>query len=156
MCGLARTSINPPEFIMMGGDIAYHSGEFRPTQYLPLPLDIQPNPFVKPFAKPSPVCPGAIFEAIHPAHSTTEPYMHPEGPIHDDWEQAVKAVGHFSEFDAQESVFAVIAHDESLLEVVEFYPKKANERRRKGWKEQGRWRFLRDFDTKGKEKKGEA
>ena len=50
------------------------------------------------------------------------------------------------EFDADESVFSIIAHDMSLFDVVEFYPKKANEWREKGWCREGRWRFLREFE----------
>ncbi|TKA65209.1 hypothetical protein B0A55_09010 [Friedmanniomyces simplex] len=142
VCGLARTSADPPEFIIMGGDIAHHGGEFRPTKWLPLPDDIQPSPLVAPYAKAASVCPGSLFEAIHPKRSSTEPYMLPNGPIHDNAETAVESLDKFTEFDAQENVFAMIAHDESLLDVVEFYPKPANGWREKGWKEQGRWRFL--------------
>ncbi|CAJ2508489.1 Uu.00g135150.m01.CDS01 [Anthostomella pinea] len=154
MCGLARTSADPPEFIMMGGDIAHHGGEFRPTQWLPLPENIQPNPTVPPYTKDAPVCPGALFEAIHPTHSSTEPFMHPNGSFHDDKEVAMKSVGHFQEFDANDNIMAIIAHDTSIFDLVEKYPKPANGWRQKGWKEQGRWQFLNDFDTsvgKGKE-----
>lgn len=69
------------------------------------------------------------------------------GPIHDDAGVAVESLERFTEFDAQDNVFAMIAHDRSLLDVVECYPKPANGWRQKGWKEQGRWRFLTDFDT---------
>ena len=55
-----------------------------------------------------------------------------------------------TEFDAQDNIFSVIAHDLSLMDVVEFYPLNLNFWKDKGWKEQGHWRFLRDFDT-GKE-----
>ncbi|KAK3116913.1 hypothetical protein LTR53_002209 [Teratosphaeriaceae sp. CCFEE 6253] len=147
ICGLARTSADPPEFIIMGGDIAHHGGEFRPTQWLPIPNNIQPSPMVAPFARSAAVCPGSIFEAIHPQRSSIEPYMKPDGAIHDHADGAMESLDKFTEFDAQENVFAMIAHDGSLLDVVDFYPKPANGWRQKGWKEQGRWRFLRDFDT---------
>jgi hypothetical protein len=32
-----------------------------------------------------------------------------------------------------------------LLDVMDFFPKEANEWKAKGWKEEGRWRFLKDF-----------
>lgn len=48
-------------------------------------------------------------------------------------------------FDAHESILVIAAHDWSLRDVVEFYPNKANDWKRKGWKEAGRWRFLADF-----------
>jgi hypothetical protein len=48
-------------------------------------------------------------------------------------------------FDACENVLVVLAHDKSLLGVVDLVPTEVNEWKRKGWKEAGRWRFLRDF-----------
>ena len=147
ICGLARTSADPPEFIIMGGDIAHHGGEFRPTKWLPIPDDIQPSPLVAPYSRSAPVCPGSVFEAIHPNPGSNEPYMQPKGPIHDDTEGVIVSLEKFTEFDAQDNIFAMIAHDGSLLDVVDFYPKPANEWRKKGWKEQGKWRFLRDFNT---------
>ena len=48
-------------------------------------------------------------------------------------------------FDADDRVLVVIAHDYTLLEVVDFFPKEANGWKAKGWKEEGRWGFLRDF-----------
>ncbi|KAK5113121.1 hypothetical protein LTR62_003700 [Meristemomyces frigidus] len=146
MCALARTCAEPPEFILMGGDIAHHGGEFRPTKWLPIPDQIDPSPLAPPYAQNAPVCPGELFEAIHPKRSSTEPYTQLIGPIHEDVELAGKNLGHFQEFDAQPGVFAVIAHDASLRDVVEFYPAEANGWKGKGLGEQGRWRFLRDFD----------
>ncbi|KAK3675743.1 hypothetical protein LTR78_004384 [Recurvomyces mirabilis] len=150
MCALARVSAEPAEFILMGGDIAHHGGEFRPTKWLPLPGEINPNPLVAPYAKHAPVCLGALFEAIHPQKSSTEPFMQPIGPVHDDAEQVVISLANFQEFDAHPNVFAVIAHDAHLLDVVDFYPKFANDWKQKDWNEQGRWRFLRDYDTSQK------
>lgn len=151
ICGLARTSANPPEFILMGGDVAHHASEFRPTEYVPLPKYIEPNPLVAPFAKSTFACPGHIYEALHPKKSSTEPFVQALGFMHDDAKGACESVEKLLPFDAQDNIFSVIAHDLSLLDVVDLYPKTANDWKAKGWKEQGRWRFLRDFDT-GKEK----
>ncbi|EMC94885.1 hypothetical protein BAUCODRAFT_565746 [Baudoinia panamericana UAMH 10762] len=154
MCALARTSAEPPEFILMGGDVAHHGCEFRPTEYLPLPDNIVPNPMTPPFARTAgahAVCPGAIFAAVHPKKSTTEPFVQATGFIHDDAAEACKSVEKLLPFDAQENIFSVIAHDKSLLDVVDFYPRPANEWKAKGWKEESRWRFLRDFDTGSEE-----
>ncbi|KAL7895422.1 beta-lactamase-like protein [Trichoderma sp. TUCIM 5745] len=43
------------------------------------------------------------------------------------------------------NVFFTVAHDKSLLEVVEFFPKWANEWRSRDWAKQARWLFLRDL-----------
>ena len=147
MCALARTSADPPEFILLGGDVAHHGSEFRPSEFLPLIKSIEPNPLVAPFAKPTFVCPVSIFEAIHPKKSSTEPFVQALGFIHDDAKGACESVEKLLEFDAQDNIFSVIAHDLSLINVVGFYPKIINDWKKKGWKEQGHWRFLRDFDT---------
>lgn len=44
ICGLARVTANPASFILMGGDAWHHCGEIRPSQFLPLPAEIHPNP----------------------------------------------------------------------------------------------------------------
>ena len=131
----------------MGGDIAHHGGQIRPTRYVPLPDDIKPNPLVRPFEQSEVGCPGALFQNIHPNKSRTEPYMLATGFIHDDARGACGSVEGLLEFDAQENIFTIVAHDKTLADVVDFYPKPANDWKRLGWKEQSRWRFLRDFDT---------
>lgn len=147
ICGLARTSAK--EFIFMGGDIAHHGGEFRPTQYVPLPKEISPNPLEAPYSAQAPVCPGAMFEDIHPQKSSSEPFFKPasgEGAIHHNSAAAQESMDKLTEFDAYEEIFPMIAHDQSLFDVVEFFPKSANGWASKGWRREGRWRFLRDFD----------
>ena len=156
ICALARTTANPPTFMFLGGDIAHHGSEFRPTKYLPLPDEITPNPLVAPRTKSASVCPGHIFEAIHPTKSRTETFTTPtlgEHAIHHVPQDARDSVEKMTEFDAHESIFPVIAHDESLFDVVDFYPASANDWKAKGWKTEGVWRFLRDFDTGSAEHK---
>jgi len=45
----------------------------------------------------------------------------------------------------------IVAHDASLLDVVSFFPKSANDWKSLDWGKNGRWRFLADF-SKGLEK----
>lgn len=148
ICGLARTSADPPEFIFMGGDIAHHGGEFRPTKYIPLPENIVPSPLVAPYTRQAPVCPGSIFETINPQRSSTEPfYKITSQGVHHDAKKTQDSIEKLYEFDAQQDIFVNVAHDTSLYDVVEFFPKTANGWSQKRWKQEGRWRFLRDFDT---------
>lgn len=67
-----------------------------------------------------------------------------EGFAHD-VEEARKTVEKVQEVDAREDIFVVIAHDDSLLNIVDFFPAEANEWREKGWGKKGRWAFLKDF-----------
>lgn len=153
IAGLARTKAEPAEFIFLGGDIAHHGGEFRPTEYLPLPDTITPNPF-RPTTNTS-SCPGALFESIHPQpgeYKTKPFYRLTEGGVHANTAAAQDSVDKMHEWDAAENIFVVVAHDRTLFDLFEYFPQSdARQWRAKGWKEKGRWRFLGDFDV-GREK----
>ena len=45
-------------------------------------------------------------------------------------------------FDGEENILTVLAHDASLQDILEFFPRKANNWKEKGWKEEGHWRWL--------------
>ena len=45
-------------------------------------------------------------------------------------------------FDAMENVFVIFAHDKSLADVIDHYPRTANGWKSRGWKEKCLWRFL--------------
>ena len=56
------------------------------------------------------------------------------------------------QFDGNEDVLTIIAHDNSLLDVIKFFPDaKANGWKAEGWKREGHWRFVRDFLGSGDE-----
>ena len=59
---------------------------------------------------------------------------------------ALKTREKMIEFDADDNVFMLIAHDPTIIGVVDVFPKGANEWKAKGWKDKSRWRFLGDFD----------
>ncbi|KEF54037.1 uncharacterized protein A1O9_09832 [Exophiala aquamarina CBS 119918] len=153
MCGLARvTSTQEGDledtFIFMGADTAHHGGAIRPNEYLPLPKEIQPSPV--PHQYPS-ICPGHIFEAMHPNKKCNEPYYHLNDQMPHDKEQALHSLDVMREFDAVENVFVIIAHDDNLLDPklgIEWFP----HGRLKNWKakdyaNRSRWAFLKDFKS---------
>lgn len=148
MCGLARTTAAPDAtFVFLGGDCAHHGAEFRPTAYLPLPESLAPSPV--PRTRPG-VCPGAVFADVHrlrPAPtSCTEPFVLVCGDAAHDVEAARESVAKMGEFDAREDVLTVIAHDESMVDVVGTFPQTAaNGWKSKQWREKGLWRFLGDL-----------
>lgn len=49
------------------------------------------------------------------------------------------------ELDAQDNVFVIIAHDESLWDQIDLYPKAINDWMEKGVKSRTRWLFCKDF-----------
>jgi hypothetical protein len=143
MCGLARTTADT--FILMGGDAAHHAGEFRPSEYMPLPHEIKldPNPPRFPHC-----CPGEILmNDVHPEKSATKPFYQASDSINEDAKVADWTIEGLSEFDVHENVFVVIAHDCSVHGVVEFFPKGANDWKNKSWASTGHWMFLGDFSA---------
>lgn len=140
---LARTTADPPTFILLGGDIAHHCGEFRPSQYAPLPDTIIPSPLDHKLGG----CPGMLFQAIHAKNSRNEPFFDPvlEGGWHHLGQLAKDTIQNLIVADAYEYIFPVMAHDNSLVGIVDVYPKPANDWMAKGWKKQSYWGFLKDF-----------
>lgn len=155
LCALARVSTAPDSFILMGGDAAHHGGEVRPSEYMPLPESISPNPLAgspsSPSSSPSSStpCPGAVFEHLlrgGRGGDRTKPFLGAaRGGIHADVDELEETIGKIQEADAHDRVLVVLAHDRSLLPVLDFFPKYASDFASKDWVEKGRWAFLKDF-----------
>jgi hypothetical protein len=142
---LARTSVD--KFVLLGADCAHHCGMFRPSPLTPLPETISPSPLEHPMS--ASVCPCSLFERAHPNPESfrTTPFYDPAAPM------AVDPVAHrttldaLKMLDASPDVFVILAHDASLLDVVEFFPTADLT----GWeklpskKDVCQWRFLNDF-----------
>lgn len=145
IAALVRTTADT--FIFLGGDTVHHGGEFRPTKWLPLPETVSLHPFS---TRGRSTCPGELFRAVHPYQSATEPFytiaIGPDGKgVSADLVAAKESVAKLTEFDANENVFTVFAHDDSLIGIVDFFPKPANDWKVKGWATKGKWTFLKDF-----------
>ncbi|KXJ84709.1 beta-lactamase-like protein [Microdochium bolleyi] len=148
LAGLARTTSSPDTFIFMAGDLCHHSGELRPSPYLPLP-ETRAD---KPAAAASGLTP-CIFslrllqdKQVARGRKAGEPFFNPG--LFVDFEQAVRTIEHTQLPDAADNVFVVMAHDAKLLQgkgKVEFFPAQANDWREKGWKRDNTWKFLGDL-----------
>lgn len=161
MCGLARTTssfamhsqhlADRDTFIFMGGDIARHGGEFRPSVYRPLPTLLPDFPLYPPSSSSAvrPPCPGEFLATIHCAQSATEPFYTSNRA--EDHDKAIESIRKMMEFDARDTIFVVLAHDATLLNVVDCYPATANNWYAKQWAKKSRWLFLNCFedDVKG-------
>ena len=84
-------------------------------------------------------------EHVHPEKSATKPFYRAADGFNECPELADWSIEGIKEFDADERVLSVIAHDATLLPVIDFFPKPANGWREKGWRKAGHWRFLGDF-----------
>jgi hypothetical protein len=147
LCALARVTSEPASFIFMGGDACHHNGEFRPSPFQPLPSSVLPHPFT---LSPQIPCPGELFEKLLEGDRSRPFYKlkrNEDGTagMADDADEAERTIGKVQDCDAGENVLVVMAHDDSLLGIVEFFPKDANEFVEKGWVGRGRWAFLKDF-----------
>jgi len=161
LCALARTSSSPvSSFVLLGGDCAYHCGEFRPSPYMPLPRQVPFRSSTWAFAKntraSAPVlkprrmllCAGEFIKnAVHPHRSATEAfYDTPQEPVVCNRADACDSVAKMEVFDAHDDVLVCISHDPSLMNVLPFYPYTMNDWYRKGYKQKLHWEFLDDFD----------
>jgi glyoxylase-like metal-dependent hydrolase (beta-lactamase superfamily II) len=128
-------------FILMVGDGYHHVGELRPSTFHPLPESISPSPL--------PTHPGgcscSVFRHLLRDGVTTPFYDPAAGGWHHDAEEATRTVRKLQELDGQENVLAVAAHDASLLDVVDFFPKKVDAKKIPAWDSESRWKFLGDF-----------
>ncbi|KAJ9611997.1 hypothetical protein H2200_003592 [Cladophialophora chaetospira] len=148
LSALARTTSDNGKstFIFLGGDIVHSNAVFRPSPKYPLP-DTVPAPNRRPFSAHT--CPGEQFSILHRLHSEpdgrvlsrTTPFSKVTGPEHDvvDSQQSANKL---TSFDGEENILTIGAHDGSLLELLEFFPRKANDWRGKDWKREGHWRWL--------------
>jgi glyoxylase-like metal-dependent hydrolase (beta-lactamase superfamily II) len=123
LCGLARTTRDT--YIFMGGDAAHHCGEIRPTEFRPLPKEVNlQQPIPKSSLWP---CPGELLQHyIHPEGSATTPFHKPSDIINETPEQGEWTIEGLTEFDADDRVLMVLAHDASLLSIVDLFPSTAN------------------------------
>ena len=142
---LARTSAD--KFVLLAGDGAHHCGEFRPTPLVPLPDNISPSPLED--STSVSVCPCSIFERVHPSPGSfrTTPFYEAPAPMVEDPVAHRATLDALKTFDASPDVFVILAHDASLLDVLEFFPAAdlTGWEKRPSKKDIGQWRFLNDF-----------
>ncbi|KAM7190382.1 hypothetical protein V8F33_009498 [Rhypophila sp. PSN 637] len=136
---LARTSVDSDTFIFLAADSVHLAGEVRPTELLQLPDAVDVPGIV-----PCP-CPAEHLLRIHPRESKTLPYLGLDPCFPEDLEAAEKTIENIQDFDADERVFVLWAHDVTLHNILEYYPATADDWKVKGWKETSRWTFLSDL-----------
>ncbi|KAL4865914.1 hypothetical protein BDV12DRAFT_187824 [Aspergillus spectabilis] len=151
LCGLARTTLNPDTFILLGGDIAHYTGIFRPSPHLPLPESIHPHPF-NPLSE-SAFCPGSVWEELQSSRGRKETDSLFEPTFGYDIPLAIETIKKLQEIDCDEDVFVIIAHDFAVRDGVSLFPERLNEWKERGWGRALRWVFLRQLEGywRGKE-----
>jgi glyoxylase-like metal-dependent hydrolase (beta-lactamase superfamily II) len=142
MAGLLRTTTNPDTFIMMGGDLCHHGGELRPSPYRPLPSELNPHPRAKMRSRR---CPGGVLEDLQRNRGRTKNQAFFDVAMGADIPEAQRTIHKTQKADASDDIFFIFAHDDNVMGVIDTFPKEANNWKRKGWGDQARWGFLKDF-----------
>ncbi|KAF2715355.1 metallo-beta-lactamase superfamily protein [Pleomassaria siparia CBS 279.74] len=153
LCGLARTTTGSEAdtFVLMGGDICHYAGIFRPSKYLPVPDSITPHPYNH--SHPDvPFCPGSAFEELQHVRDRK-----PSDTLYDmtfghDIPLATNTMGWLQELDCDDNIFVIIAHDSTVRDGVEQFPKTLNHWKEKSWGRSLKWAFFRDLENYWKEK----
>lgn len=139
MCGLARTTTAPATFVFMAGDASHHAAEFRPTEYLPLPRE----PGIS--AEHS----GMDFQNVHYSKSVIKPFYNVTTSFAHDKKLADWTIAGMGEFDCQDNILLLTAHDEHVVEpepIISFFPEALNDWHEKGLGKKTKWLFLKDFE----------
>ncbi|KAJ7717790.1 hypothetical protein B0H16DRAFT_1700848 [Mycena metata] len=149
MCALTR--VTPTSFLFLGGDAAHHVGMLRPTAALHRAFPAPPALLTS--TKRS-VAPTAIAPASNDttdakpfdlAARTTPLLDVAEGGYYQDAPTSRASIALLGAFDANPDVLVVLAHDESLLEIVgPAFPAKLDGWKETGWKERAVWAFLEE------------
>jgi glyoxylase-like metal-dependent hydrolase (beta-lactamase superfamily II) len=145
LCGLARTTVNPDTFILLGGDIAHYAGIFRPSVHLPLP-SIIPHGLGPLHTVEAEFCPGSAWEELQSSRGrkTTDSLFDPTFGY--DVPLAMETIRKLQEADCDEDVFVIIAHDGAVRDGVPHFPAALNQWKEKGWAKSLRWAFLKDLE----------
>jgi len=59
--------------------------------------------------------------------------------------EAIRTIGKVQEADADDNVFVVMAHDDTIVPAVDLFPMSANQWKEKGWAKNVKWSFLKDL-----------
>lgn len=151
LCCLARTTSGQDDsFVLLGGDICHYAGIFRPSKHLPVPNEISPHPCSA--ASDLPLCPGAAFEDLQKVRNRK-----PTDSLYDitfghDIPLATNTTTWLQELDADERVFVIIAHDSTVRDGVDHFPKSLNGWKANGWGRSLKWAFFRDLEVYWKQK----
>jgi glyoxylase-like metal-dependent hydrolase (beta-lactamase superfamily II) len=151
LCALARTSTNPSTFIFLGGDAAHHCGELRPSTHVPLPVSITPNPL--PGKQPdSQLRPKQWFDNLQLSRGRK-----PTGPLYQpafghDMDQVLATIAKMQEYDGDESILVVLAHDAAFRDSsVPKFPAAISDWHARGLGEKFRWTWLGDVWNENQE-----
>lgn len=151
LCGLARTTGGKEStFVLLGGDICHYAGIFRPSVHLPIPDAILPHPCLP--TSNSPLCPGTAFVELQKARGRDSKSSLYDMTFGHDIPLAQHTATSLQELDADNRIFVIVAHDSTVRDGVDHFPKSLNDWKSKGWGKSLKWAFLGDLKVYWKQK----
>lgn len=159
LCALARTT--PDTFVFLGGDICHFVGDFRPSEWIPMPDEI-PEAALRGRADKYPMpCPCAVFADHHPQLHNPEvdaaavdkrktPFYqlptHQNSANKDPPTAIASAFDMRKYFDSDPNVLVLVAHDTALVDLLPVFnaspEEDLNDWKALGWKERCHWGWL--------------
>jgi glyoxylase-like metal-dependent hydrolase (beta-lactamase superfamily II) len=140
LSALCRTTED--SYVFMGGDVCHSIAQLRPSTFRPLPESVPASVLGK--SPPPENCDCVSLGKFQRDESC--PFYGLAPGMQEDLGKAQETIDKLKAFDGRDDVLIVIAHDATLLDVMDFFPNDMNDWRRKDWADEGRWRFLEDFD----------
>ncbi|BCS26931.1 MBL fold metallo-hydrolase [Aspergillus puulaauensis] len=128
-------------FVLMAGDTCHFIGQFRPTVYRPLSAEQIPE------CLQQPLCPGTIMERLLACPSQPLFGMPEMNAV--DISQAYDSIEKLQVLDSADNVWVIVAHDQALLDQIEFYPATINDWQKREYAEKTRWRFWNTLKPHG-------
>lgn len=148
MTALARVTTGGPDgdsFVFMGADACHHPGVLRPSEYLPLPAKVSMQLPKHTNREPAALCPGEALQQLQRNGNAAEPFFDVSPVLFPDIVKARDTVRKIMELDAADDVLIILAHDRSIKDHIDLFPKSINDWRVKGVRSSTRWLFCTDF-----------
>jgi glyoxylase-like metal-dependent hydrolase (beta-lactamase superfamily II) len=141
ICALCRTT--EESWLLLGGDACHSIAQLRPNQFRSLP-DTMPASILGSTPPPE-QCSCAHMSRL--ARHTKHGSLYDLAPgMHEDLTKAEETVEMLKAFDGRDDVMIAIAHDATLLDVLDLFPQDVNGWKARGWADQARWLFLKELE----------
>lgn len=149
MGALCRTTEH--SWALLGADCCHTVGQIRPNQFRPLPdsvpVSILSSTTAAQGSQGRCLC-GHLARLLQLAPESGEPgaFYNLSPALQEDLEKAKGTLEKLRAFDGREDVMIMLAHDATLLDVIDLFPRSVNDWRSRGWANDARWKFLREMD----------
>ncbi|KAL2817765.1 beta-lactamase-like protein [Aspergillus cavernicola] len=117
LSAVVRTSLNPDTFVILGADAIHDTGELRPSQYLPIPEEVNIGHLSNP--DQDIFCPDHAVQQFQISRSrkATEPLFNPTAGYN--MVNVHSTIQMLQELDWNENFFLIYAHDDSIKGTVD-------------------------------------